>query len=70
MTSAQKRGAELFAQSSDYRRIQQLLNRIAVEFEHATVEKQMDLARAIAEKHQAEVAEAKRLYDARHNSPD
>lgn len=67
MTPEQRRGAELFSQSSDYRRIQVLLKRIAVEFEEATILKQTDLAKAIALKHQAEMTEAKRLYDASHN---
>jgi len=67
MTPEQRRGAELFSQSSDYRRIQLLLKRIAVEFEQATIAKQTDLATAIALKHQAEMTEAKRLYDANHN---
>jgi hypothetical protein len=67
MTPDQRRGAELFSQSSDYRRIQLVLKRIAEEFEQATIEKQTDLAKSIALKHQAEVTEAKRLYDARHN---
>jgi hypothetical protein len=67
MTPEQRRGAELFSQSSDYRRIQLVLKRIAAEFEQATIEKQTDLAKAIALKHQAEMTEAKRLYDASHN---
>jgi len=36
MTSEQRRGAELFSQSSDYRRIQLVLKQIAAEFEQAT----------------------------------
>ena len=67
MTPEQRRGAELFSQSSDYQRIQLLLKRIAVEFEQATITKQTDLAKAIALKHQAEMTEAKKLYDARPN---
>src|SRR5690349_15103526 len=54
MTPEQRRGAELFAQSSDYKRIQLVLNQIAVEYEHATIDKQMDLAKTIALKHQTE----------------
>jgi hypothetical protein len=67
MTPEQRRGAELFSKSSDYRRIQLILKRIAVEFEQATIEKQTDLAKAIALKHQTEMTEAKKLYDASHN---
>ena len=67
MTPEQRRGAELFSQSSDYRRIQLVLKRIATEFEQATIEKQTDLAKAIVLKHQAEMTEAKRRYDASHN---
>jgi len=67
MTPEQRRGAKLFSQSSDYRRIQLVLKRIASEFEQATIEKQTDLAKEIALKHQAEMTEAKRLYDASHN---
>ena len=67
MTPEQRRGAELFSQSSDYRRIQLVLKQIAAEFEQATIEKQTDLAKAIALKHQAEMTEAKKLYDANHN---
>jgi hypothetical protein len=67
MTPEQRRGAELFSQSSNYQRIQLNLKRIAVEFEQATIAKQTDLAKAIALKHQAEMTEAKRLYDASHN---
>jgi hypothetical protein len=44
MTPDQRRGAELFSQSSDFRRIQLVLTRIAEEFEQATIEKQTDLA--------------------------
>jgi len=65
MTPEQRRRAELFSQSSDYRRIQLVLKQIAAEFEQATIEKQTDLAKAIALKHQAEMTEAKRLYDAK-----
>src|SRR5438046_10637842 len=67
MTPEQRRGAELFSQSSDYRRIQLVLKQVAAEFEQATIEKQTDLAKAIALKHQAEMTEAKKLYDANHN---
>jgi len=38
MTPEQRRGAELFSQSSDYKRIQLVLKQIAVEFEQARVE--------------------------------
>jgi hypothetical protein len=67
MTPEQRRGAELFSQSSNYQRVQLILKRIAVEFEQATIAKQTDLAKAIALKHQAEMTEAKKLYDASHN---
>lgn len=63
----QRRGAELFSQSSDYKRIQLVLKQIAVEFEQATIEKQTELAKAIALKHQAEMSEAKRLYESTHS---
>ena len=43
------------------------LKRIAEEFEQATIEKQTDLAKSIAAKHQAEMTEAERLCDASHN---
>jgi hypothetical protein len=67
MTPEEKRGAELFSQSANFKRIQSILQRIAVEFEQATIEKQTDLAKAIAEKHQLEMTEAKRQYDLTHN---
>lgn len=68
MTPEQRRGAELFAQSSDYKRIQVVLNQIAVEYQQATIDRQTELAKAIALKHQAEISEAKSAYEARHNS--
>lgn len=66
MTPEQRRGAELFSQSADYQRIQATLKRIAVEYGQANIAKQTDLAKEIALKHQAEMTEAKRLYDASH----
>jgi hypothetical protein len=68
MTPEQRRGTELFAQSSDYKRIQAILKQIAVEYEQATIDKQTELAKAIALKHQAEMSEAKSAYEASHNS--
>lgn len=70
MTPEQKHGAELFSQSSDYKRIQLVLNQIAVEYEQATIDKQMDLAKSIALKHQAEIEEAKRAYETSKSKPD
>jgi hypothetical protein len=68
MTPEQRRGAELFAQSSDYKRIQAVLKQIAVEYQQATIDKQTELAKAIVLKHQAEMSEAKSAYEANHNS--
>lgn len=68
MTPAQKRGAELFSQSSDYHRINLILKKNALEYEQANVAKQMDLAKEIALKHQTEITEAKTRYEASHNS--
>jgi hypothetical protein len=47
-----------------------VLNQIAVEYEQATVNKQMDLAKAITLKHQAEIEEAKQSYEASRKKPD
>jgi hypothetical protein len=70
MTPEQRRDAELFPRSPDYKRIQSVLNQIAVEYEQATVNKQMDLAKAITLKHQAEIEEAKQSYEASRKKPD
>jgi hypothetical protein len=60
----------LFAQSSDYKRVQLVLTQIAVEYEQATIDKQMELVKAIALKHQTEIEEAKRAYETSKSKPD
>jgi hypothetical protein len=70
MTPEQRRGAELFSKSSEYKRIQLIFNQIAGEYEQATINKQIDLAKAIALKHQAEMSEAKSAYEASHPESD
>jgi hypothetical protein len=66
MTPADHRG--IAAHAAALRRLQPVMDRILTEVGQAVIEKQLELSKAIAHRHQADLTAAKRKYDETHKS--
>jgi hypothetical protein len=64
LSPAEKR--DLAAHSARFQQLQPVLAKIQNEYSQALIDKQTELAKAIAQKHQMEMTEAKRNYDSAH----